>query len=162
MKIITLTHNKVAYVDDEDYETVKNYKWVASPSKDIHFYARVFFKLRDGTGKRSSISLQNLIVGKAPQGHRVFFKDGNSLNCQKENIEFVSFSQAGHNSYKKRKSNKNTREDFKGVSVIFIARIKNKGKSLLLGHFNNEKEAAQAYNAKAIELFGDKAVLNQV
>jgi hypothetical protein len=160
MKIIILTHDKVAYVDDEDYDKVQNYKWVASPSRESRFYARVF--LKSGFIPRPSILLQHLIVGKAPKGHRIFFKDNNPLNCQKENIEFISFAQAGHNYYKKCKSNKNTKENFKGVSVLFIAKIKHNGKPIMLGNFNSEREAAQAYNAKAVELFGDKAVLNKV
>ncbi|MDP4181596.1 MAG: hypothetical protein Q8942_10930 [Bacillota bacterium] len=35
-------------------------------------------------------------------------------------------------------------------------------KAYFLGHFDDEKEAARAYNRKALELFGDKAVLNDV
>lgn len=35
-------------------------------------------------------------------------------------------------------------------------------KAYFLGHFEDEKDAARAYNRKALELFGDKAVLNDV
>jgi hypothetical protein len=33
--------------------------------------------------------------------------------------------------------------------------------SYFVGHFHNEKDAARAYNAKAVELFGEYAYLNE-
>jgi hypothetical protein len=42
------------------------------------------------------------------------------------------------------------------------AEAKKDGKKYFAGRYETEKEAALAYNKKAIELFGDKAVLNNV
>lgn len=57
--------------------------------------------------------------------------------------------------------------DFRGVSFCkrdkrFLAQIKKQGVFYNLGRFNNDIEAARAYNAKAVELFGDNAVLNVI
>ena len=41
-----------------------------------------------------------------------------------------------------------------------MAKIPFNGKSIYIGKFKNEIDAAKAYNAKAIELYGDKARLN--
>jgi group I intron endonuclease len=42
------------------------------------------------------------------------------------------------------------------------ARICLNGKSIALGNFNNEIDAALAYNAKSFELFGEEAILNEI
>lgn len=53
---------------------------------------------------------------------------------------------------------------YRGVEKIpcghFAARIKKNHKRYYIGTFTVEEDAARAYDKKAIELFGDKAVLN--
>jgi hypothetical protein len=59
---------------------------------------------------------------------------------------------------------------YKGVSFSkkhknkpYAARISNgKGRSLYLGAFATAKEAAEIYDSKAIELFGEKAITNKM
>lgn len=56
---------------------------------------------------------------------------------------------------------------FKGVrlhkkSKKWEAKIKFQGKYIYLGHFENEKEAAAAYNSAAIEYFGKFAKINKL
>jgi len=162
MKKIPLTLNKYAQIDEEDYHLVKNYAWTASSSRNVRYYARTFIKSDDGTKKNTSLFLQHLIVGAPPAGMRLFFKDGNPLNCQKSNLEFVTFGQASHSHYQKNKLCRNAKENFRGVAVSYTARIGYNNKSIVLGTFDSELEAALAYNQKAKELFGEKAVLNPV
>lgn len=52
--------------------------------------------------------------------------------------------------------------DFSKISSKWRARICIKGKSVSLGYFDNEINAALAYNAKAFEAFGEEAVLNEI
>lgn len=162
MKKIALTHNKYAFIDEEDYDLVKNYVWVASLSRKIRYYARTFVKLEIGDKKTSCLHLQHVIVGTPPTGKRLFFKDGDPLNCQKSNLEFVTYGQASHSYYHKDKHCKNAKENFRGVTVSYTARIGYNNKSLILGTFDSELNAALAYNRKALELFGEKAVLNTI
>jgi hypothetical protein len=160
MKIISLTQGKSVLIDDEDYDKVKHLQWHASKSGH-RFYARAFMYAKsENKTTKTSLVLQHLIVGKAPEGQRLFFKDGDALNCQKSNLTFVSRSVASHSYYKKVKNNINAKEPFKGVVVQYTARIKIKNKIILLGCFTNEKDAAKAYNDKAIELYGERAKLN--
>lgn len=42
----------------------------------------------------------------------------------------------------------------------FYSRIYQNGKAIYLGYHTTEYHAAKAYNRKAIELYGDKAMLN--
>lgn len=161
MTKIALNQNFVVIVDDEDFDLVKNYRWHANQSKD-RYYARAFEVDVNNPKKRKTILLQHLIVGKAPAGKRLSFKDNNTMNCQKSNLEFISRSQAAHNYYKKVKCNKNNTEKFKGVSVLYTAQIKYKNKMYRLGSFSNEYEAAKAYNLKAMEFYGDRAKINEL
>lgn len=68
--------------------------------------------------------------------------------------------------YKKRMAHKTSK--YKGVSycrnrkLSYKASIEKYGKTYFLGYFITEKEAALAYNAKAKELFGEFAKLNEV
>lgn len=158
MKKIELKNNAIVFINDEDYDKVKDYCWNVSKSRNSQ-YARAFYKVGN---KQKSVLLQHLIVGKPPKGQRILFKDKNALNCQKENIEFVSYGQAAHHYYKKHRNSKNAQEKFRGVIVQYVARIKFNNKILVLGNFENERDAAQAYNKKALELYGDKAVINYV
>ena len=162
MKKLTLTNGKYAYVDEEDYDLVKNYVWTASLSRKVRYYARTFIKSEENKNKPTSLFLQHLILGIPPAGKRLFFKDGNPLNCQKSNLEFVTFGQASHSYYQKSKRCKNAKENYKGVTVSYIARIGYNNKSIILGTFDSELSAALAYNQKAIELFGERAVLNPI
>lgn len=161
MKEITLSNNKFVVIDDEDYDLVKNYRWFACKCSK-KYYARTYYIQDENLGDRKSLLIQHLIVGKPPKGKRLSFKDGNSLNCQRNNLEFITRSEAAHNYYKKVNYNKNTTEKFKGVIVLYSARIKFQNKIINLGNFSNELEAAKAYNNKAIELYGQRAKVNNV
>ena len=162
MKKIPLTHNKYALVDEEDYNLVKNYTWVVRVSRKSTFYARTFVKSENGDKKNSSMLLHHLILGASPTGKRIFFKDGDPLNCQRSNLEFVTYGQAAHSHYNKIKLCKNAKENFRGVTVRYMARIGYNNKMIIIGTFDSELNAALAYNKKAKELFGEKAVLNTI
>jgi len=66
-----------------------------------------------------------------------------------------------------RKKKKNTSSVFKGVSFCkdkkrkkWRAFIKVEGRLIQLGYFQNENDAALAYDDAASKYFGDKAILN--
>lgn len=158
---IALSNNQFVLIDDEDYCLVEKYRWVACKSLK-KYYARTYFFQGNNLDDKKSLLLQHLIVGKPPKGKRLSFKDGNSLNCQKSNLEFITRSEAAHNYYKKVNCNKNATEKFKGVIVLYSAQIKFQNKVINLGSFSNEIEAAKAYNTKAIELYGLRAKINNV
>jgi hypothetical protein len=64
-------------------------------------------------------------------------------------------------------SGKKVSSKFKGVSFHkkknkYIAYIQKDGKRYSLGNFKNEKDAAKAYNEKAIKLYGKYAYQNKL
>jgi hypothetical protein len=91
-------------------------------------------------------------------------KDHNGLNNKKENIRLCSHSTNQQNA---RKTGKQTSSKFKGVyfhskRMKYHAKIRLNRKVFFIGSFDNEIEAALAYNQKAIEMFGNFVCLNVI
>ena len=84
----------------------------------------------------------------------------NKLDNTKENLRCCTKQQNEMNKVKR----SNTSSKFKGVTKInkWMASITFNNKTINLGYFNTEKEAAKIYNVKAKELFGEFAYLNEV
>lgn len=149
MKEIKLTKGFVAQVDDEDYEYLNQWKWYIYIDRSYRYAIRRDYK----SGKR--IRMHRIIIN-APDNMLVDHIDHNGLNNQRCNIRLCTNTQNQWNM-------KGRRNGYKGVSVekyCFRASIKYKGKTIHLGSFKTEIEAARAYDAKAKELFGDFAYLN--
>jgi hypothetical protein len=148
---LRLNNNFVAFIDNEDHYKVVHLPWKSYNVGRGRFHCGIKVKLENK--KYKSIWLHHVIAGYPPFGKRVYFKDKNPLNCQKENIVFLTHSEHTHVTHP-------LREDFIGVTVEYLARIKINNKLKVIGTFKTEIEAAKAYNEKAKSLYGDKAKLN--
>ena len=161
MKEIPLTQGKIALVDDEDYERVNSHKWYAGRDGRT-FYAHRNTPIKDG--KQITCIMHRFILGLGKgDGKYVDHIDHDGLNNQKSNIRIVTHSQNHMN----RISLKNTSSKYKGVcwnkrAKCWHSQIRINSKFIYLGIFEDEKEAAKAYNRKAIELFGEYALLNDL
>lgn len=152
---IKLTQGKVAMIDDEDFDLISQYKWFARKSKNL-FYAAAY----SGHWRtRKLIHMHRLIIGDTYL--IVDHKDRNGLNNTRSNLRVCSQSQNCAN----RTSRGGSR--FLGVSrfqqkgkVKWRAFICSNKKNNYLGLFDNEEQAAIAYNKAAKELHGDFANLN--
>jgi hypothetical protein len=163
MKQIKLTHNKFAIVDDECFEYLNQFKWQCRVSRGGGEYATRSVRI----GKKvTRVSMHRVIMGIDGLDYRKIQVDhinNNTLDNRKENLRLVTPSQ---NQMNKKKANiKNSTSKYKGVSKKnnkWIAKIKKNGKIYHLGSFHNEDEAADVYNRKANELFGEYALLNNL
>ena len=84
-------------------------------------------------------------------------------NCT-SNLRWSTYSE---NSMNKRKGSKNTSSVYKGVSwhkkaKKWNAYIQKDNHKYNIGCFTDEKDAARAYNTKAVELFGEYAHINYI
>ena len=153
LKFIPLTQGKFAIVDADDYEHLNKYKWCAFKSYNNKFYAV--------RRKNNKTIIMHRQIMNAPAGLVVDHIDGNSLNNRKTNLRICTQAQNIHNSRPRR----NRSSKYKGV---FWNKVNKKWSTTIhkgdiriyLGGFDNEVEAALAYDRKAEELFGEFAYLN--
>lgn len=153
MKEFELTQGKAAIVDDDIYEKYKWFKFYACKCRNT-FYAR----------NNTVGYLHNLVLEKSEFSDvQVTFKNGNGLDCRAENLGYTTHS-ANTQKTSKHQKRRSIKTQFLGVSSVtyFKARIKHNGKVIHVGIFNSALEAAIAYNAKAIELFGEGAKINKI
>ncbi len=149
VRYINLGHGKAALVDAADFEWLNVRKWRASNGSD---YARA-------TINGKNVSMHRLIVN-APAGLLVDHANGNKWDNRRSNLRICDHAENVRN---RRKICGASR--FKGVSrdnkkAKWVAQIHWRGRTIYLGAFDDEVEAAQAYDRKAIELFGEFACLN--
>ena len=152
IRYIPLTQGKFAIVDAEDYDWLSQYKWCAAKDRET-FYAQ-----RYSNGR--IVSMHRVIM-RAPKGVICDHRNHNGLDNRKSNLRFCTSAQ---NQYNKRPK-KGCASKYKGVVrrknyKKWRARISFKRQRINLGDFDNEMDAAMAYDDKAVELFGEFAYLN--
>jgi len=156
VKEIPLTQGKVALVDDEDFEWLRKYQWVAKADGRTH-YAHCTIR-QDGDVK---MLLMHRLVMKALARLYVHHINTNGLDNRHSNLKVCTSSQNAMNRRKRTKCS----SKYKGVHwnkshKKWYAMIRLRGRVEWLGSFNCEVEAAKAYNQAAKRLFGDFARLN--
>ncbi len=143
-----------AIIDEQDFERVSAYQWnVNNTGKGL--YARAYVPGSGSKGRRT-ISLHRFVLN-APSGVEVDHKDGNKMDCTRQNLRLASHAQNTQNCPL---STRNT-SGFKGVT--FNARNgkwRAKIQNWHLGCFDLPEDAARAYDVAARASFGAFARCN--
>ena len=150
--IIQLTRGYVAVIDREDIEKAKPYSWhshVSKKTNTVYAYATI-----QGTKPKKSIFLHNVVL-EPRQGFVIDHKDGDGLNCRKENLRHATESQNAMNRLRRR-------QDClpKGVyrsGPNFEARVTVHRKTIKIGSFPTVDEAVEARNHAASQHYGEFA-----
>ena len=161
MQYIELTKGKRAIVDDEDYNRVNQYKWHVIYKRFALNKHITFFATRT-TKEHYNLSMHRFILN-IPKGINVNHINHITLDNRKSNLRVCTQQQSMFN----QKLQVDCSSRFKGVCWEkrrgkWKAQIQKNKKSIFIGRFLTEEEAALAYNNKASELFGNFAFLNDV
>lgn len=151
MKLIKLSQNMYAKVDEDDFKSLSKIKWYASKGHRNNYYAKNIFK-------RKSLFMHRYIM-KARRGQIIDHINGDTLDNRRSNLRLVTPSQ---NNANQRPSFTKTKSQLKGVYFLkngnrlkkWYSRIQINNKDYFLGYFLTENEAYNAYRKKHIGAYG--------
>ena len=152
-RYIKLTKGKYTIVSLEDFDQLNRNRW------SVKISGRNSYAFRMENGK--AVYMHNQ-VAKPPPDKIVDHNDHNSLNNSRINLRLATLSQ---NSANRRITIADCSSKYKGVhqrkdSDKWVARIGHNGKRIYLGRFDNEIDAAKAYDTAAKLYHGEFAALN--
>jgi len=153
---IPLTQGRFAKVDPEDYIWLSQFRWHCKTNTNAIYAVRTITI----AGRSKRIYMHRLIMN-TPPGLVCDHVNHNGLDNRKANLRNCTISQNNRNA----RSAKGASSKYKGVSwnklrQKWAAYIKKDGIQFNLGCFDDEREAAKAYDKKAVQLFGQFASLN--
>jgi hypothetical protein len=157
---IPLTKGKFALVDEDLYDELSQYNW--------HYGNGYAVCAARGEKRRggAAIKLHRVVVG-ARRGDIVDHINFDTLDCRRVNLRKTRSWQASNAHRRKHvgDGSRNIRSKYKGVCrpadyAKWIALITIDDKTIRLGTFATEEEAARAYDDAAAKHFGEYAHLN--
>jgi hypothetical protein len=155
---IYLGEGEWTILDAEDYYRLSDFKWGIYASKGKCY---VVCNIKIGPMQTRTVRLHREIMN-APDGLLVDHRNGSTFDNRRENLRLATRTQ---NNCNRRKTKSKTSSRFIGVSFNkqrqrWNVYIRHNGKKLWLGRFNNEENAAKAYDNAAVKYHKEFARLN--
>lgn len=159
MAELVLPTGHVALVDEGDLDLIKPYRWLHRAGWSTSY---VGAGIRLPNGKPGTLYLHRLITGAEP-GQVVDHANHNGLDNRRANLRLCTATQNNGNM----RTPVTNKSGYKGVNWVpsrgkWRAEIWKCRRKHFLGSFTNPEDAARAYNAAALELYGEFALLNEV
>ncbi len=143
MQQVPLSQNKFALVDDADFPLLADFKWCYRGERGKEGYAVRHAKV---DGKDRLLYLHRHLM-QPPEGTEVVFRNGDTLDCRRENLRVVTKKEARQHHLRARS---NSRSGIKGIKFNSRARtwsvdVYRDGMAKRVGTFDLLKEAQDAY-----------------
>ncbi|MEQ8317735.1 MAG: helix-turn-helix domain-containing protein [Phycisphaerales bacterium] len=152
-----------ALIDADDLHLVEGKHWNYSERSD-QYETRGVVILSTTRGRQTP--LKQIIAGVRGHRWRIRHANGDFLDCRRENLVVLDSAQQSYGNKKiKMRAGYEPTSKYKGVCWDedrgkWLAQINKDGKHHHLGRFDDEIDAADAYDNAARELFGEHAYLN--
>ena len=145
-KFIPLTHGMITKVDNEDFDRLKSISW--------HYNF-------DGYAKSNTYGYMHRFIMNTPEDMLTDHINHDTLDNRKSNLRICTSQENQRNKLKR----EGCSSEYKGVCWDktynkWMSKIKFNNKTINLGRFNSDLEAAKAYDEKAKDLFGEFALTN--
>jgi len=155
---IYLGEGRFTIVEPGDFYQVNRFNWCAKENGPRTYAVRL---VADSHNRTKILSMHREIMG-APAGMLVDHRNRDTLDNRRENLRLATHSQ---NQFNKGKTSRKTTSRFIGVffekySGRWVARTTVEGKRIWLGRFDNEIEAAKAYDRAVREYHKEFAQFN--
>jgi hypothetical protein len=156
---IYLGEGQWAKVDEDIYYKFGHLKWCAVGDDGKKYAARI---VEEANSRRIKTEYLHRKIMNPPEGLLVDHKNGDRLDDRLDNLRLATHSQNACNS---RRDKTRTLSRYRGVSYSkrkgkWFAAIRNKGKKVWLGYFENEIDAARAYDEAAKKYQPEFGVMN--
>lgn len=152
-----------ALIDAKDLHLIEGKHWNYSERGD-QYETRGVVILSTTRGRQTP--LKQIIAGVRGSRWRIRHANGDFLDCRRENLMVLDIAQQSYGTKKmKMRAGYETTSKYKGVCWDedrgkWLAQIRKDGVHRHLGRFDDEIDAAEAYDNAARELFGEHAFLN--
>lgn len=151
MKYITLSTGTKVKICNCHYELVSNFKWQEGGGYAVR---EQYFGMKDGKRLRKRVLMHRVIAG-TPGTMETDHINRDNFDNRCSNLRIATRSQNC--------ANRQMAKGYKGVMQIpngkWTAYISSRPK-IYLGRFNTKRQALEAYNKKAVEMYGSFAKLN--
>jgi hypothetical protein len=145
MRQIPLSQDQVALLDDEDYARLSQFHWCyrAERNRGPGYAIR---HAKDGKKYRTSY-LHREVMGPVPPGCEVVFKNGDRLDCRKENLAVVTKKEARQHHLRARSDSKSGVKGikFNGRAGTWSVDVYRDGQVKRVGTFWTLQDAREGY-----------------
>lgn len=155
MKEISLSRGLFAKIDDEDWNMIRGHSWYAHKGKKNKTYYAACRVTVDG--KRKMVYMHRVIM-QARVGEIVDHRNRDSLDNRRENLRIGNQSLNLRNSVYSRGSPVFRGVNFYPSNFKWVAKYR----GIHIGYFDNEIDAALAYNAVAYADSSDWSFINKI